>query len=212
MNHKILIIDGDQLHTGSLQASREDNFTFLHCRNAADARQYMGEHVELIVCDLSTNRTGTFDLIREWKHAGCPPFIFLVSAGDVQSAIEGMKLGAVDCLVKPVDMDKLRQLVDQTMESCVRRTDARSANGASNPTNPGSGPHNLEIPEGTSLEDLERAAVERALQQHHGNRTHAARELGISVRTLQRKLKAWRLPILSLHHFSAGANGIHAYD
>jgi DNA-binding NtrC family response regulator len=49
----------------------------------------------------------------------------------------------------------------------------------------------IRIPPGTTLEDLERAAVEQALQQHHGNRTHAAKELGISVRTLQRKLKAW---------------------
>lgn len=47
------------------------------------------------------------------------------------------------------------------------------------------------IPAGTTLQDLEREAVEQALQQHDGNRTHAANALGISVRTLQRKLKAW---------------------
>ncbi len=41
-----------------------------------------------------------------------------------------------------------------------------------------------------SLVDLERYAIIGALATHHGNRTHAARELGISVRTLQRKLKA----------------------
>ena len=50
------------------------------------------------------------------------------------------------------------------------------------------------------LEDLERAAVEQALAQHHGNRTHAAKTLGISVRTLQRKLKAWGMPVLSSIH------------
>jgi DNA-binding NtrC family response regulator len=49
----------------------------------------------------------------------------------------------------------------------------------------------IKIPPGTTLETLERAAVEQALVQHQGNRTHAAKELGISVRTLQRKLKAW---------------------
>jgi DNA-binding NtrC family response regulator len=55
----------------------------------------------------------------------------------------------------------------------------------------------IDIPPGTSLEELERAAVEQALSQHHGNRTHAAKTLGISVRTLQRKLKAWGMPIVS---------------
>jgi DNA-binding NtrC family response regulator len=49
----------------------------------------------------------------------------------------------------------------------------------------------VEIPVGTTLEDLERTAVEQALEQFEGNRTHAAESLGISVRTLQRKLKAW---------------------
>ena len=49
----------------------------------------------------------------------------------------------------------------------------------------------IHIPPGTTLEDLERAAVEQALRENQGNRTHAAKSLGISVRTLQRKLKAW---------------------
>jgi hypothetical protein len=49
----------------------------------------------------------------------------------------------------------------------------------------------IQIPPGTTLEELERAAVEQALSEHQGNRTHAAKSLGISVRTLQRKLKAW---------------------
>lgn len=38
------------------------------------------------------------------------------------------------------------------------------------------------------LGELERAAIERALVQYGGNRTHAARALGISVRTLRNKL------------------------
>jgi two-component system, NtrC family, response regulator HydG len=42
-----------------------------------------------------------------------------------------------------------------------------------------------------SLQDLERSAVIAALEHCRGNRTKAAESLGISVRTLQRKLKAW---------------------
>lgn len=41
------------------------------------------------------------------------------------------------------------------------------------------------------LNELEREQVERAMRICGGNRTHTARRLGISVRTLQRKLKAW---------------------
>jgi len=40
-----------------------------------------------------------------------------------------------------------------------------------------------------TLEDLEKVAIQNALKRSMGNRTHAAQNLGISVRTLQRKIK-----------------------
>jgi two-component system response regulator PilR (NtrC family) len=43
------------------------------------------------------------------------------------------------------------------------------------------------------LRELERRAVVRALALHGGNRTHAARALGISVRTLRNKIQAYGL-------------------
>lgn len=51
--------------------------------------------------------------------------------------------------------------------------------------------HELDIPPDTSLHEIERHAIEQALEQHHGNRTQAAESLGISTRTLQRRLREW---------------------
>ncbi|MBS1858761.1 MAG: sigma-54-dependent Fis family transcriptional regulator [Acidobacteria bacterium] len=42
-----------------------------------------------------------------------------------------------------------------------------------------------------SLQQIERRAIEEALAAHNGNRTHAARQLGISLRTLQYRLKEY---------------------
>lgn len=42
-----------------------------------------------------------------------------------------------------------------------------------------------------TLAALERQRIEECLADHNGNRTHAARELGVAVRTLQRKIKEW---------------------
>jgi DNA-binding NtrC family response regulator len=42
-----------------------------------------------------------------------------------------------------------------------------------------------------SLAEIERQRIEECLADHDGNKTHAANELGVSVRTLRRKLKAW---------------------
>ncbi len=48
---------------------------------------------------------------------------------------------------------------------------------------------------GSSLEEVERAVIRRTLKHLGGNRTHAARSLGIGVRTLQRKMKAYSIRV-----------------
>jgi transcriptional regulator with PAS, ATPase and Fis domain len=45
---------------------------------------------------------------------------------------------------------------------------------------------------GRTLDDIERSVILEALQYHHGNRTHTARALGISIRTLRNKLADYR--------------------
>lgn len=47
------------------------------------------------------------------------------------------------------------------------------------------------IPDGSSLRDAERRFVLHTLDQHDGNRSHAADALGIGRNTLLRKLKEW---------------------
>ncbi|MDR3038845.1 MAG: helix-turn-helix domain-containing protein, partial [Candidatus Adiutrix sp.] len=44
-----------------------------------------------------------------------------------------------------------------------------------------------------TIEEMERRLIGRALDETEGNRTHAARILGISVRTLRNKLAEYRV-------------------
>jgi len=48
-------------------------------------------------------------------------------------------------------------------------------------------------PVGATLSDLQRDLIRRTLMRHAGNRTHAARTLGIGLRTLQRKVREYGL-------------------
>ncbi len=50
-----------------------------------------------------------------------------------------------------------------------------------------------EIPTGLTMDELEKLAIMKALDECEGNRTHAAGRLKISVRTLQRKLQHYQL-------------------
>lgn len=53
-------------------------------------------------------------------------------------------------------------------------------------------PRTVDIAGAVQLQEMERMAISSALDRFQGNRTRAAEALGISIRTLQRKLKAWQ--------------------
>jgi DNA-binding NtrC family response regulator len=48
-----------------------------------------------------------------------------------------------------------------------------------------------EVEESLSLEKKEKEIISKALEKHHGRRKNAAQELGISERTLYRKIKEY---------------------
>ena len=51
----------------------------------------------------------------------------------------------------------------------------------------------VEVEESLSLEDREKELIQKALEKHRGKRKYAALELGISERTLYRKIKEYQL-------------------
>lgn len=51
-----------------------------------------------------------------------------------------------------------------------------------------------EVEESLSLEDREKELITKALEKHRGRRKYAAEELGISERTLYRKIKEYNIP------------------
>jgi DNA-binding NtrC family response regulator len=51
----------------------------------------------------------------------------------------------------------------------------------------------IEIEESLSLEEREKELIQKALTKHKGRRKNAAKELGISERTLYRKIKEYKI-------------------
>ena len=51
----------------------------------------------------------------------------------------------------------------------------------------------VEIEESLSLEEREKELIKKALKKHNGKRKNAAKELGISERTLYRKIKEFEI-------------------
>jgi transcriptional regulator with PAS, ATPase and Fis domain len=66
--------------------------------------------------------------------------------------------------------------------------------GAIEPRDQAPPPNVITITPGTTMAEIERAAIEAALKETRGNRRRAAEMLGIGERTLYRKIKEYRMP------------------
>src|SRR6476659_936420 len=193
-NALILVAGGEAADRETILQALGDEYHVVAAQTMDDALAHSNDSVTLVICDLDSTQLNGMDLVRKWKERQPhTPFLALTNGRDVGPAVEAMKHGVSDCLVKPLDQDDLRSAAMQLVNH----------RGAGGDQPRSGGKTHIDIPPGTSLEDLERAAVEQALVQHQGNRTHAAKTLGISVRTLQRKLKAWGMPMMSLPSTSA---------
>ena len=93
--------------------------------------------------------------------------IMLTGYSSISTAVEAIKLGAINYFCKPVEVDEILQAF----------SDSDSVNEISLPENP------------TSLDRLEWEHIQKTLQANDGNISASARILGMHRRTLQRKLQ-----------------------
>ncbi|HEY1899512.1 MAG TPA: response regulator [Steroidobacteraceae bacterium] len=92
--------------------------------------------------------------------------VLMTAFGGVSLAVEALKRGATDFVLKPWHNDKLIATVIAAAAATRRRRAAETLN----------------------LETLERGAIERALLQHGGNISLAAAALGLSRPALYRRM------------------------
>ena len=65
--------------------------------------------------------------------------------------------------------------------------------GGGNPATQGTADATPQDTDGISLHDIEAQHIAALLEKHHGNRKRVADELGVSERTMYRKLKKYHL-------------------
>lgn len=106
--------------------------------------------------------------------------VLMTAFGDLNTAVEAMREGAADFVLKPWQNEKLVATLSVAAE--LRRTRATvSRLGTEQDAN------------SLNLEANERRLVTRALEETHGNISHAARALGITRAALYRRIQKFGL-------------------
>lgn len=102
----LLIIDDDEVVRESLAAYLEDsNFKVLQALNGLQGLQiFESEQPDLVICDLRMPQIDGLELIRRIRRtASETPIIVLSGAGVMSDAVEALRLGAADYLIKPLE-------------------------------------------------------------------------------------------------------------
>jgi len=97
----------------------------------------------------------------------------------------------------PGNVRQLRNIVESAVllsPGGVLNADSVALPGGLRPAAAAAAAGELAFPNGMTLDQLERAVLETRLQQNNGNRTLTADQLGLSRRTIQRKIKEHNLP------------------
>jgi two-component system response regulator AtoC len=79
-------------------------------------RLVQGEHFDLVLTDVRLPGISGIELLRALREADATlPVIVLTAYGSVPSAVEAMKLGAFDYVMKPFDVEALEQIVQNAL-------------------------------------------------------------------------------------------------
>lgn len=139
MQPKLLLIEDDPSTAAALQnvLEAEGYAVSTVARGDVGLSQAQQQSFDLVITDLKLPGLGGLELVAQ-LHAGKPklPVIMMTAHGTTETAIEAMKLGACEYLLKPFEADELLDLVasavanSRLMSETVDMGESRSAKRA----------------------------------------------------------------------------------
>ncbi len=131
----ILVVEDQAAERRAMASLLEtENYAVLTARGRRDAEQLLGDHVDLVICDLRLGQASGVEVLRAWREKWPDaPFVMVTAFGDVDSAVSAMKLGADDFLTKPIHPETLLETI-RTLLATRAATATASADAASTAT------------------------------------------------------------------------------
>jgi DNA-binding NtrC family response regulator len=121
---RLLIIDDDEGIRRIFERLYRDRYAMWFARDGAEAERLLrDEPFDLIICDLSLPDSNGIEILQlSTAIDETVPFIVITAYGTVESAVEAMKLGAVDYISKPFANEEMSVVIDKALRL---RADAR---------------------------------------------------------------------------------------
>ncbi|MFC3194527.1 response regulator transcription factor [Marinicella sediminis] len=169
MNKSVLIIDDDEVMRYALNRSLTGmGYQVAEAANLEETQDQLAANaIDWVVLDLRLGHESGLEVARSIL-AHDPGLIVIIITGyaSVSTAVEAIRLGVKDYLIKPVSAEEIVQALkmDRGLEQVPVNT---------TPMSP---------------KRLEWEHIQRVLLDHNGNITQAAKALKMHRRTLQRKL------------------------
>lgn len=120
----VLLVDDEQIILQSLTRDLEDEaFQVTAVRSGEDAiAQLQESHFDCVITDLMMTGLGGLQVLREAKKYPETSVIILTGYGDMDSAIDALRLGADDFLEKPCDSEELLHRIS----TCLTRQELQN--------------------------------------------------------------------------------------
>lgn len=175
---KLLVVDDDQILRSRIKRAMQKRGMIVFEGDCYDTAIEMAQEYQpdYAVLDLKMPGKSGIELLKDMLQI-LPNLkaIMLTGYGSITNAVEAVKIGAVNYVTKPVDADQICRALGIEVEGAEEEDEE-------------------ELEEDDDCSPLSLAGaqwehIQRVLADCGGNISHAARQLDIPRRTLQRKLK-----------------------
>ena len=118
---KILIIEDEEPIRRVLVRILSDEDSSFEIQEASDGKKGIDlikkEPFDLVLCDIKMPKIDGIELLQRTRKTNSSlPFIMLTGHGNIETAVESMKLGAYDFISKPPDLNRLVNSVRNALE------------------------------------------------------------------------------------------------
>ena len=122
---KVLLVDDEPDILSTIKLYLEDRYEILTAENGRDALTiFKIEKPSVIVTDIRMPGMSGIELMRQVKAMeGDAEVIVITGHGDMETAVEALRLGAVDFLVKPVDIERLETGIIKGLTKLKKKKD-----------------------------------------------------------------------------------------